>query len=556
MTTTTIKLRRDLAATWTSRNPVLNAGEQGYETDTGEFKIGDGSTAWISLEYFTIGMSNLNAPIADFSMSSHKITNITNGTNPSDAVNYSQLTSLAGGLNPASPVACPSMVSDILSSPPVSPVDGTSYLVASGASGLWAGLSGHLLEWKASTSLWIDILGRIIIVGDRLGINLESILTPSGSFTGKTFNLATITNATPGSYAYTFFPPINTMTTAIYGVGCKDYGHLYYYNDNTSSWVDFNIGFYPAAGTGLSFTGNIISIDTTITVDKTTSQTLTNKNLTSGTNTFPTFNQSTTGNAATATALQTARAINGVNFDGTTPITITAAAGTLTGTTLASNVLSSSLTSVGTLAALTVTATITGSVSGNAATATALTTSRNIDGIAFNGTSNITVIAPATVAASNKVTPVAADLIPWIDSASSNTLSHMTYANLLTAINASIAASTVGTFTSTDQTITSAGSLTIAHGLGVVPIHIHGAIVCQTSELGYSIGDIVQVAVTYYRGTGNVDNGLSIVADATNLNIRFSSNGSNFTLINKSNGNGGAITNTRWKLRLYAGKIL
>jgi len=40
----------------------------------------------------------------------------------------------------------------------------------------------------------------------------------------------------------------------------------------------------------------------------------------------PTLNQNTTGNAATATALQTARTINGVSFNGTGNITITAAA--------------------------------------------------------------------------------------------------------------------------------------------------------------------------------------------------------------------------------------
>lgn len=71
---------------------------------------------------------------------------------------------------------------------------------------------------------------------------------------------------------------------------------------------------------------------------------------------IPTLNQNTTGNAATATALQTGRAINGVTFDGTAPITITAAAGTLTGTTLNATVVTSSLTSVGTLGGLTVTA--------------------------------------------------------------------------------------------------------------------------------------------------------------------------------------------------------
>jgi len=63
---------------------------------------------------------------------------------------------------------------------------------------------------------------------------------------------------------------------------------------------------------------------------------------------------SCTGNAATATALATARAINGVNFDGTGNITVTAAAGTLSGNTLASGVTASSLTSVGTLTGLTV----------------------------------------------------------------------------------------------------------------------------------------------------------------------------------------------------------
>ncbi|HET8708937.1 MAG TPA: hypothetical protein VFL85_01510 [Candidatus Saccharimonadales bacterium] len=50
--------------------------------------------------------------------------------------------------------------------------------------------------------------------------------------------------------------------------------------------------------------------------------TITNKDLTSATNTFPTFNQDTTGNAATATQLKTARTINGVSFNGTANVTV------------------------------------------------------------------------------------------------------------------------------------------------------------------------------------------------------------------------------------------
>jgi len=85
-----------------------------------------------------------------------------------------------------------------------------------------------------------------------------------------------------------------------------------------------------------------------------------------------------------------------VAFNGSADITVTAAATTLTGTTLNATVTASSLTSVGTLVNLTVTNAISGSVSGNAGTATTLQTSRNINGVAFNGSADITVTAAAT----------------------------------------------------------------------------------------------------------------------------------------------------------------
>ena len=48
---TKIVLRNDLAAQWQQYNPILLAGEAGVEVDTGLFKIGDGVTAWNSLDY-------------------------------------------------------------------------------------------------------------------------------------------------------------------------------------------------------------------------------------------------------------------------------------------------------------------------------------------------------------------------------------------------------------------------------------------------------------------------------------------------------------------------
>lgn len=70
------------------------------------------------------------------------------------------------------------------------------------------------------------------------------------------------------------------------------------------------------------------------------------------------------------------------------------------------------------------------SVTGNAGTATALQTARTIDGQSFNGTANITVIAPGTHAATSKATPVDADELPLVDSAASNVLKKLTWANL------------------------------------------------------------------------------------------------------------------------------
>ena len=64
---------------------------------------------------------------------------------------------------------------------------------------------------------------------------------------------------------------------------------------------------------------------------------------------FPTLNQNTTGNAATATKLAATKNINGVPFDGSASINIDADANTLTGSTLATNITSSSLTGVGTI---------------------------------------------------------------------------------------------------------------------------------------------------------------------------------------------------------------
>lgn len=53
MTTSIHRMQRRLgtAAEWTTADPTLLEGEVGYESDTKRHKIGDGTTAWVSLPY-------------------------------------------------------------------------------------------------------------------------------------------------------------------------------------------------------------------------------------------------------------------------------------------------------------------------------------------------------------------------------------------------------------------------------------------------------------------------------------------------------------------------
>ena len=69
---TQIQLRRGTAAQWTSTNPTLAAGEQGFETDTGKMKIGDGTTVWTGLAY--LGAGTVTSIVAGTGLSGGTIT--------------------------------------------------------------------------------------------------------------------------------------------------------------------------------------------------------------------------------------------------------------------------------------------------------------------------------------------------------------------------------------------------------------------------------------------------------------------------------------------------
>jgi hypothetical protein len=101
-------------------------------------------------------------------------------------------------------------------------------------------------------------------------------------------------------------------------------------------------------------------------------------------------------------------------------------------------------------------------------------------------------------------------------------------------------------FTSSDQTITSAGLLTLAHSLGAAPKLVQCYLVCQTGELGYTAADVVLV------NFGFNDQSMSVRIDATNVLVRFGSSAGAFAVTRADTGAGATITNANWRLRVKA----
>ena len=104
-------------------------------------------------------------------------------------------------------------------------------------------------------------------------------------------------------------------------------------------------------------------------------------------------------------------------------------------------------------------------------------------------------------------------------------------------------------YVSPEQVITAAGSLTLAHGLGVTPKLWQRQLVCKVAEAGYSVGDVSDVSGTQEAGTSY---GVTVTPDATNLVCRYGNTGTTFFLIHKTTGVASSLTNANWRLIVRA----
>lgn len=124
---------------------------------------------------------------------------------------------------------------------------------------------------------------------------------------------------------------------------------------------------------------------------------------------------------------------------------------------------------------------------------------------------------------------------------------HSGLAGRVTALEAVGAPVFTKSFTSAEQSISNAGTGTLAHGLGEVPKLAQVVLVCKTADLSYSVGDVVVWGNNFEASS----RGVGVVIGASEISYRYSSS-TPFMLPNKSNGNIAAIAVANWRMIIKA----
>lgn len=96
-------------------------------------------------------------------------------------------------------------------------------------------------------------------------------------------------------------------------------------------------------------------------------------------------------------------------------------------------------------------------------------------------------------------------------------------------------------YTSSDTAINDDAITTFAHGLGQVPDDFALYIRCTSSDLGYSVGDIVKVG--HGASSGNINEGVEVLATSTQIKIVMALS---IAIINQSTLNVSTITESSW----------
>lgn len=103
------------------------------------------------------------------------------------------------------------------------------------------------------------------------------------------------------------------------------------------------------------------------------------------------------------------------------------------------------------------------------------------------------------------------------------------------------------TFVSAAQVMTAGGTITLAHGLGIVPLQVHCLVQCVTAEGNWSVGDQILASQESF----NNGSGFTVYSDATNIKILIGSNG-RIQIWDKTTGGIFVMTLANWKFVIKA----
>lgn len=221
--------RRDTAANWTSANPTLLAGELGYETDTGRWKIGTGSTAWTALGYTP--WSQISYPIVNADVSATAeiaVSKLANGTanqvlvTDGTDVSWSDDLTIAGNLTVSGTTTTVNTETVTVEDKNIElGVVGTPTDVTANGGGitLKSGSGDKTITWQSATGAWTfsedinlsagkqyKIQNTVVLNATTLGSNVvTSSLTAVGTLTTGIWNATTIAvgNGGTGQTSYT-----------------------------------------------------------------------------------------------------------------------------------------------------------------------------------------------------------------------------------------------------------------------------------------------------------------------------------------------------------------
>ena len=323
--------------------------------------------------------------------------------------------------------------------------------------------AGYTLPISTTT-----VLGGVKVDGTTITINAGVISSTAGGATNFT-----VTTNSPGNEALSYNSGTFTFTPYLL----------------TNTKIATALGYTPIQASSISVTTAAASGTGSLTYNN-------------GTGVF-TFTPavtitSVTGNAGTATALQTARTINGVSFDGTSNIVVGAAAGTLSGNTLNSTVLNSNLTTIGTLSSLSVTgnATITGNLTVTGTTTTTSTSTLTVTNktiIVSSGSTSSAISDGSGLVVNGPVIPASILYTAASNSFTSNVpiVASSFTGNLIGNVTGNV----TGNVSGNAGTVTTITSNQVTGALGFTPI--------QTTNL--SVGTAAASgsgSLTYNNGTG------------------------------------------------------